>query len=331
MEDKIKVGIVGAGGWGYQHARAFSAREDVKVIGILGRTEEKTKRRADEFNVPYYLRLDDMLKEGKPDLVDVCLPGQHTYDTLKALLEKGIPVMTEKPLTYILEEGKELIRIAQEKNLFFAIDFNHSCSEAVQRAKKDIEAGRLGNIVFAEWHFAQSGDFEINHPYMSIIEAQCHGLDMMEYLCGPICSISSDMTDMLNKGSYTSFSLSLRFQSGAVGTFLGSFDASDDYDTAQEIRINGTKGSITIRNNTREYIFQEKDSQIACLWRPGIFNDDGISFQKNLDRHIDKMLEAFRKGCEPPIKAERGLRALELSWAAIQAFEEGRRINVGLL
>lgn len=330
MEDKIRVGIVGAGNWGYQHARAYSARKDVEVVGILGRNKEKTKKRADEFGVPYYLNLDEMLEEGQPDLVDVCLPAQHTFETLKALLEKDIPVMTEKPLTYDLEEGKELIRIAQEKKLFFAINFNHSCSEAVQRAKKDIEAGKLGDVIFAEWHFAQSGDFVIDHPYMDIIEAQCHGLDMMEYLCGPICSVSADMADMFDKGSYTSFSLSLKFQSGGVGTFLGSFDASDDYDCVQEVRINGTKGNITIRNNTKEYIFQEKGSPVAYRWRPGVFDDEGTSFEKNIDRHIEKMLNSFRRGEEPPIKAERGLRALELAWAAIHAFEEGRRVDTSL-
>lgn len=326
MKNKTRIGIVGAGNWGYQHARAFSERKDVEIVGIVGRTEEKTRRRAQEFGVPYFLSIEEMLKAGKPDLTDVCLPGQQTYRPLKMLLEAGIPVMTEKPLAYDLEEARELVRIAEKKDLFFAIDFNHSCSEAVGMAKKDIEEGRLGDVVFAEWHFAQAGEFPMTHPYMAIIEAQCHGLDMMEYLCGPICSVSADMTDVTGKDSYTTFSLSLRFKSGGVGTFLGSFDSSDDYDCVQEIRINGTKGTVTIKNNTRKYIFQAKGDQTANVWKPGIFDDQGGSFGKNIDRHIDKMLAAFRKGDRPPIPAERGLRALEIAWSAIHAFESGSRI-----
>ncbi|WP_148411222.1 Gfo/Idh/MocA family protein [Murimonas intestini] len=326
MVNKIRVGIIGAGVWGYQHARAFSERNDVEIVGIVGRTEEKTRKRAREFNVPYFLNIQNMLKEGKPDLVDVCLPGQQTFKPLKQLLEAGVPVMTEKPLTYNMEEARELVRIAENKKLFFAIDFNHSCSEAVGMAKRDIEEGRLGEVIFAEWHFAQAGEFPMSHPYLAIIEAQCHGLDMMEYLCGPISSVSADMTDMTGKGSYTTFSLSLRFKAGGVGTFLGSFDSSDNYDCVQEVRINGTKGTISIKNNTRKYIFQEKNSKIANVWKPGIFDDNGGCFGKNIDRHIDKMLEAFKKGDRPPIPAERGLRALETAWAAISAFESGRRI-----
>ena len=51
MVNKIRVGIIGAGVWGYQHARAFSERNDVEIVGIVGRTEEKTRKRAREFNV----------------------------------------------------------------------------------------------------------------------------------------------------------------------------------------------------------------------------------------------------------------------------------------
>ena len=50
MVNKIRVGIIGAGVWGYQHARAFSERNDVEIVGIVGRTEEKTRKRAREFN-----------------------------------------------------------------------------------------------------------------------------------------------------------------------------------------------------------------------------------------------------------------------------------------
>lgn len=328
MEQKLKVAIVGAGGWGYQHARAFTARKDVEVIGIFGRSEERTRKRAAEFQVPYYLELGEMLEQGKPDLVDVCLPGQNTYEILYEILEAGYPVMTEKPLTYDLEKGKELIQMAEEKNLFFAIDFNHSCSKAVQMAKKDIDAGKLGEVIFAEWHFAQSGNFEMGHPYMGIIEAQCHGLDMIEYLCGPISSVSADMTDMTGKNSYTTFSLSLRFKAGGVGTFLGSFDGEDDYDCVQELRINGTKGNITITNNTREYICQERGEESACVWKPGTFDDENASFGKNIDRNIEQTLQALRNGEKPPIRAERGLRALEIAWAGIEAFEKGVRVEV---
>jgi len=72
---RIKVAVVGAGGWGWQHARVFSERRDVDLCAIVGRTLEKTRARAEEFGTAYYLDIQDMLEAEKPDLVSVCLPN----------------------------------------------------------------------------------------------------------------------------------------------------------------------------------------------------------------------------------------------------------------
>ena len=68
MSEKIRVAIVGAGGWGYQHARAFSARNDTELVAIFGRTLERTQKRADQFHVPYYTDLKEMLRKEKPSV-----------------------------------------------------------------------------------------------------------------------------------------------------------------------------------------------------------------------------------------------------------------------
>ena len=62
MSERLRVAVIGAGGWGWQHARAFSERQDVQLCAIVGRTEERTRARAEEFGVPYYLSLAKMLE-----------------------------------------------------------------------------------------------------------------------------------------------------------------------------------------------------------------------------------------------------------------------------
>jgi len=43
QKGRIRVALVGAGGWGYQHARVFAARDDVELCAVAGRTEARTK------------------------------------------------------------------------------------------------------------------------------------------------------------------------------------------------------------------------------------------------------------------------------------------------
>lgn len=329
MENKLRVAIVGAGGWGYQHARAFAAREDVELVGIYGRTPERTARRAAQFHVPWYTDLDEMLRTQKPDFVSVCLPAQHTFETTMKVIEAGIPLLVEKPLAYRPEEAERLVAAAEEKALFFAIDFEQRYSIPCLKAKEAIDAGRLGTLVFAHWRFGHGwGSALMDHPHTNLIEAQCHGINMLEYLCGPIRSVMAEMTGNGGRNSYSTFTMSLRFENGAVGSFLATMDANEHNRLSQVIEIGGVDGRILIEDNVQRYTFQSTVSDMAETWSAGFFQDDHRSFSKSVDRHIEHMLQAFRAGEHPPVPATEGLRALKIAYAAIESFETGRRVDI---
>ena len=329
MSDKIRVAVVGAGGWGYQHARAFFERDDVQLTAVFGRTEERTARRAAQFGIRPYTDLDAMLRQEKPDLVSVCLPAQHTYETTMRLIEAGVPMLVEKPLAYRLDQGEALIDAAEKKHLFMAIDFEQRFSVPCQRAKAAIDAGDLGRLVFAHWRFGHGwGSPTIDHPHTNLIEAQCHGLNTLEYLCGPIRSVMAEMTQNGGRGSYSTFVLSLTFENGAVGSFLATLDANEHNSLSQLIEIGGVDGRVLIEDNVRRYTFQRTDSDTAQTWSAGFFEDDLRAFSHNLDRYLDAMLPAFRAGEKPPVPASEGLRALRIAYAAIESFETGRRVSV---
>ena len=329
MPEKLRVAIVGAGGWGFQHARAFSEREDVELVGIFGRTAERTKKRADRFHVPYYTDVKEMLQKEKPDFVSVCLPAQHTFETTMAVIEEGGPLLVEKPLAYKLEEAELLVQKAEEKNLFFAIDFEQRYSIPCLKAKEAIEAGRLGTPVFAHWRFGHGwGTQFIDHPHTNLIEAQCHGINMLESLVAPIESVMAEMTENGGRKSFSTFTMAIRFKNGAVGSFLATLDANEHNQFSQMIEIGGTDGRILIEDNVKKYTFQKTDSDMAEVWSAGFFEDDKRSFQKSVDRYIDDMLKAFRAGKEPPVHAKEGLRALKIAYAAIESYQQGKRVLI---
>lgn len=329
MSNKLKVAVIGAGNWGYQHARAFHDRADTELACITGRTEERTRERAGQFGVPWYTDISAMLRELKPDFVSVCMPAQHSFEPAMAVIEAGIPLLVEKPLSYHPEQARAMIDAASRRNLFFAIDFNQRYSIPVQMAKADIDAGRTGPVVFSHWRFGHGwGTQFLDHPYLNLIEAQCHGFDMLEYLCGPISSIMAEMTDAGGRNSYSSFSLALRFACGAAGTFLATLDANEHNRLSQLIEIGGRDGRILIEDNVASYSFQPTGSHTATVWQAGFFEDSLRSFGHNLDRHLDELIPAYLAGKQPPVPAAKGLRALELAFASIESFRTGRRISV---
>ncbi len=321
----IKVALVGAGGWGLQHARIFAARPDVDFRAIVGRTPEKTRARAARFETRAYLDIAEMLERERPDLVSLCLPNQGHFDATLQVIEAGYPLLVEKPLVFDLGEADRLLAAAAARDLFFAINFNHRYARPVRLARQAIQEGRLGDIVFAAWRFG--GEGTSTHPYANLIETQCHGFDMLEHLCGPIDAVSAEMTDKAGRG-YGTLVLTLRFANGAVGSLVGSYDSSYVYPGTHVLEINGTAGRVVIEDTVRRYTFQRRGDEMREVWQAGYFNDDDRDFHHTVDTYMEATLAAFKAGQEPPVHARAGRRALVLAEAAIAAFESGRRVSV---
>ncbi len=323
---RVKVALIGAGRWGREHARIFAERPDVEFCAVVGRTPERTHARAAEFGVRPYLDIEEMLRREKPDLVSLCLPNQGHFAATLQVIQAGYPLLVEKPLVFDLDEADTLLNEAAKRSLFFAIDFNHRYARPVQQALEALEAGRLGDIVFATWRFGGEGTSD--HPYANLIETQCHGFDLLEYLCGPIDSIMAEMTDQTGKG-YSTLVLALRFRNGAVGSLVGTYDSSYAYPGTHLLEINGTRGRALIEDTVRRYSFQPSGSETAEVWQAGYFNDRDRAFHQTFDRYMDALLTAFKQGQEPPVHARAGRRALLLAQAAIESFETGRRVAIG--
>ncbi len=321
--ERIKVALIGAGGWGRQHARVFSDRPDVEFCAIVGRTPEKTQARASEFGARAYTDIGEMLDLERPDLVSLSLPNQGHFDATLQVIQAGFPLLAEKPLVFDLHEADTLIREAGKRDLFFAINFNHRYAKPVQKAKAAIEAGRLGPLVFATWRFG--GEGASDHLHANLIETQCHGFDMLEFLCGPIESVAAQMTDKTS-GGFRTLALALRFANGAVGTLLGSYDSSYAYPNTHHVEINGTAGRVIIEDTVRRFTFQKSRSETCEVWSSGYFNDRDREFHRTFDAYLDAMLAAFKDGQPPPVPAEAGRQALALAYAAIESFETGRRV-----
>lgn len=326
--EKFKTAVIGAGSWGYQHARAYAQRPDTYLAAVVGRTKERTRARAEQFGVPYYLDIQEMLDRVKPDFVSVCLPAQHNFEATLQVIRNGTPLLAEKPLSYHLDQANCLLEEARKRELFFAIDFNQRYSIPVQMAKQKIREGELGDPLFIHWRFGHGWEGAITHPYLNLIEAQCHGFDMVEYLCGPVRSVAAQMTDRGGRGSYATFSLALAFENGAVGSFLATLDADEHNHLSQYIEMGGTRGRLTVEDNVQKFTFQRHREQTAQVWSAGFFEDQKRCFGYNLDRHLDEILDALRRGEKPPVPAEKGLRALELADASIRSFRERRMIEV---
>src|SRR5205807_8057749 len=104
------------------------------VVGVVARTHERARARAAADETTAYTSIEQMFEQARPDLVTASLPNEtHCGPTLE-LIRHGVPLLVEKPLVFSVAEADRLLEEAAQRDLFFAINFNHRYAEAVQRA-----------------------------------------------------------------------------------------------------------------------------------------------------------------------------------------------------
>ncbi|MCW3099502.1 MAG: putative dehydrogenase [Chthonomonadaceae bacterium] len=149
MDRKIRVGIIGAGWWAaHTHAPALKATGDVEIVAACRRSPERLKEFADLVGVPQtFTDHEEMLDRVQLDAVVVCSPHAMHAGHVKAALERGLPVLTDKPLSITVAEGEELIALAAAKNVPLAVFFGHCYDAAHRYVGRAIREGRLGRLV----------------------------------------------------------------------------------------------------------------------------------------------------------------------------------------
>ena len=322
----LRVAIIGAGNWGAQHVRAFSARDDVEIVGVYSRTLANAERRAQVAHCRAYDDIDAMLDAETPDLVSICLPNTQHYAPTLQVIRRGFAVFAEKPLVFSLDEGRELVREAEKRELFFAINFNHRFATPMLKAKAAVDDGQVGLLSFATWRFGGEGDAS-SGPDGNLIETQCHGLDLLEHLAGPIHSVSAEMTDRPGHG-HSTISVALKFDSGAVGALIGSYDTSYAYPGTCTLEIDGSAGRVVVTDTVRRFELSRSGDETRQVWEAGYFNDRERSFHATFDAHLDRLVPALLAGDPPPVPATAGYRALLLAHSIIESERTGTRVTV---
>ena len=320
-----RVAVLGTGRWGEQHARVFAAHPDAELVAVVGRNAGRAQARAEKYHTRAYTQINSMLIHERPDLVSVCLPNEEHFEPTLHLLHSGVGLLVEKPLVFDLDQADALLAEATRRETFFAINFNHRYARPVQLAAEAIRTGRLGEIVFARWRFGGEPGGG-THPHRNLIETQCHGFDQLEWLVGPISSVAAQMrTDAA--GNHPTMSIALAFDDGAVGSMLGTYDASYSQQRTHPLEIDGTEGRLLVDDTVQRFAFSRHGSTSTEVWRAGYFDDAGRSFAATVDGYVDDLLVAFRAGTQPPVPASAGRRALQLAWASIESFSTRRHVE----
>ena len=323
----MRAAVVGAGPIGAMHAAALARNADVELVAVCGRTAPKTKALASAMGTHAYLSVDDLMSGERPDLVCVCTGNRDHVEPALTAIGAGAHVFVEKPMAWRLDEARRMVETAAARGVTLGVNFNHRFSAPFRRALEWLANGRLGALAYVDMKFCGDLYKELEDPYCQLIETQGHSFDLLRLIGGEVEEVHAFLADPRSIGVYTSAAVSVRFSGGAVATLTGSWDSSYAHPAAQVVEASGTEGRFVVDNIVESVRFFRHGEESYVEWRPGLFDTRTRDFWQTIDAHIDAFIAALQGGREPPVSGLDGLRALQLTYAAIRSFEEGRRVR----
>ncbi|MGO4432214.1 Gfo/Idh/MocA family protein [Paenarthrobacter sp. RAF9] len=147
----LKVGVVGIGWAGQQHLKAYSNIDGIEIVAVAGMEADLLAQLKEEYSIPHaFARWEDMIELEGLDAVSVAVPTFLHAPIAIASLERGLHVLSEKPLARNAVEGQQMVDAARKAGRVLDVAFNHRRRGDIQALKEVIDAGTLGRPYYAK-------------------------------------------------------------------------------------------------------------------------------------------------------------------------------------
>jgi predicted dehydrogenase len=209
----LKVGVVGVGHLGKEHARIYRELPESELVGISDSDPAKQEK-AKELGTAYYQNPKELI--GKVDAVSIATPTSTHYAVAKEFLKAGIHTLIEKPITLKLEEADELLEIARQQRCALQVGHIERHNPGFKRIEEIAK-----NIRFFEIHRLGPFTGRINDCGV-VLDLMIHDLDIVLGL------VKSEVAsfDAIGVNVLTPFediaNVRMKFKNGAVADITAS-------------------------------------------------------------------------------------------------------------
>jgi len=296
----IRIAILGTGNMAANHAENFSGLRGVKLTACCDLDGGRAKAFAARWKIPrWYADPAEMLRAEELDAVSVVTPDASHAAMSLAVIERGLPVMCEKPLATTLADARRMRDAAQRRGVVTHVNFSYRNAPCVQAAASLVRGGGIGRVMHAEASYLQSwlvqdtwGSWKTDPTFTwrlsqrhgsagTLGDIGCHIYDLAAFLCGGIEEISCRLATF-DKGvpggrvgpyvldANDSFVSTVRFHGGAVGTVHATRWATGQLNSLK-VRVYGEEGAVDVdldRSTTSFLVARPRAPRRLAEWKP---------------------------------------------------------------
>lgn len=228
--DPVKLAVIGAGLIGMKHAELIAGDDACSLVGICD-VDPSRSSVADEFNVPFYQHVEDLLKTACPEGVIVSTPNSDHASVVELCARNSVHVLVEKPIADTMEASTRIIDIADRMGIQVLVGHHRRHSPLIQKARDIVQNGMLGQLTSVsmiwallkppayfdlEWRRKRPGG---GPALINLI----HELDILRFICGEASEVYAQSSSEARKFEVEdSLSISILLKSGVVASIIAS-------------------------------------------------------------------------------------------------------------
>jgi predicted dehydrogenase len=331
----LRIAIVGLGGIGNTHANCYKNNPNTKVVAVCDLIKEKADKAAAAHECKAFYSVKEMLAAlpGGIDAASVCSAGRENggdhYQPTIELLGAGIPVLGEKPISNEIPKAQEMVALAKQKRIPYAINLNHRFTPAAVRAKQWLGEKRCGEVNMINMFMWINNPNETS-PHFHMRALHPHSIDVMRYFGGDVKKVHAFFKKGPGRVCWSNVHVNMLFENGVIGHLMGSYDGGGPGHPwgLEECQIIGFDGRIVITDACEVLRFEPRKSIESEVYRHvGGMKSFGDTFQSRINAWIDDLMK--KTAPENVDGAGKDALAAQLIIeAAVESWEKGKVVDL---
>jgi predicted dehydrogenase len=320
--EKLKAAVIGVGHLGKEHSRIYSEMPEVSLVGVVDTDKDAGEAVAQRCKTRYYSSLKEILD--KVDVASVVVPTKSHYEITKELLNNGIHVLVEKPMTGTVSEAEDLIKLGRQNSVILQPGYIERFNPALEAIKKldvslkFIECHRLSPFTF------RSADIGV------VLDLMIHDIDIILYLSKSKVkkidavgvNVIADKEDIANAR--------IQFEDGCVANITAS---RVSFEPMRRIRLFSENSYISLDYQKQEALIYKKSPKLTLksidIENKGVSNITDLknfSFgdmlkierikmnnQEPLRKELESFIDCVKNGKQPVVSGEEGIEAIKIA------------------
>lgn len=303
---KLRAGVAGSGSMGRNHARCYSLIQEVELAAVYDADLKRAQAVAEEFGAKAVDSLEALAEAC--DLASVAVPTIAHLEVGGELMRRGLHVLMEKPIAPSVEEAKQLVELAEERDRILQIGH----IERFNPVMRELEA-KLNQPKFIESH--RLSPFPNRSIDIGVVlDLMIHDLEIILHLVkSPVASIDAVGVPVLMESEDIA-NARLRFENGCVANVTASRISPE---RLRKIRVFQDDGYLSLD-------YQEQSGEM--FWKEGgAIQKATVEVEKDepLKLELAAFVESVQDGKTPAVTGKQGADALAIALEITRQIEAG--------